>query len=295
MADILQKAPALSAGKTSPDTISQLAVRALLCEVTTTPKSGLVDRDNSGAHRDMDIHTFIRSAVSLGPYFSTVAHLAGRYKGPPENLLEVLRPIGIAGETVMLAATRGVNTHKGLVFSLGLVCAALGLLSAEGHSLSIHSLLQTCARMCNGQQPRQPNTPASHGQFSNQAYGLPGAFAEAAAGFPCLMQHGYPVFQQMVKSGFTLNDAGVAALLHLMAHMEDTNIAYRAGLNTLRQVQRMARDFLKTQPSMPQMLQKADEWNTLFVQQNISPGGSADMLALCFMLYFVLEAETGSA
>ncbi len=289
MADTAQRAAAVSAGKSSPDAISRLAVRALLCEVATTPKPGLVDRENPGAHSDMDLRTFVNSAMALGPYFATVAQMAMLYRGQPENLLALLRPAGIAGEAAMLAATGGVNTHKGLVFSLGLVCAALGHLHAGGQCVSLSSLLRTCARMCSGQQPRPAERPASHGQISRRAFGLPGAFAEAAAGFPCLLRYGYPAFRQRMKRGFTLNDAGVAALLSMLAHMEDTNIAYRAGIGRLRQVQGMALDFLKTRPSMPQMLQKAEEWNTLFVRQNISPGGSADMLALCFMLYFVLE------
>ena len=98
-------------------------------EVTTTPKPGLVDRRNSGSHRDMDVFTFIDSAAALYPYFEACAR-TGRETAeqPAPETFAALRPLGCEAEGEMLDATGGVNTHKGAVFSVGIVCAALGRL-----------------------------------------------------------------------------------------------------------------------------------------------------------------------
>ena len=110
-------------------TAARQAVRALLYEVTTTPKPGLVDRRNSGSHTDMDSFTFMSSAASLYPYFEACTR-AGRKTadGPAPETFAALRPLGCEAEGEMLAATHGVNTHKGAIFSIGIVCAALGRL-----------------------------------------------------------------------------------------------------------------------------------------------------------------------
>ena len=114
-------------------TAARQAVRALLYEVTTTPKPGLVDRRNSGSHTDMDSFTFMSSAASLYPYFEACTR-AGRKTadGPAPETFAALRPLGCEAEGEMLAATHGVNTHKGAIFSIGIVCAALGRLDRPG-------------------------------------------------------------------------------------------------------------------------------------------------------------------
>lgn len=108
---------------------ARLAVRALLYEVTTTPKPGLVDRRNSGSHKDMDVFTFMDSAAALYPYFEACAR-TGRETAeqPAPETFAALRPLGCEAEGEMLDATGGVNTHKGAVFSVGIVCAELGRL-----------------------------------------------------------------------------------------------------------------------------------------------------------------------
>lgn len=108
-------------------TAARQAVRALLYEVTTTPKPGLVDRRNSGSHTDMDSFTFMSSAASLYPYFEACTR-AGRKTadGPAPETFAALRPLGCEAEGEMLAATHGVNTHKGAIFSIGIVCAGAG-------------------------------------------------------------------------------------------------------------------------------------------------------------------------
>ena len=124
-----------------------LALESMLVEVSVTPKPGLVDRNNSGAHKDMDFFTFMKSAASLARSFEEFSE-AGFESGIKflkfnftnkniknsadevlQNLFPVIRKIGIKAEKKMFKATNGINTHKGEIFSLGVFCACAGFLS----------------------------------------------------------------------------------------------------------------------------------------------------------------------
>ena len=98
-----------------------------------TPKPGLIDLLNSGSHRDMDMYSFLASAASLYPYFAECVKI-GRETAdrPAPETFAALRCPGKLAEAGMLRATGGVNTHKGAIFTLGVICGALGRLAWEG-------------------------------------------------------------------------------------------------------------------------------------------------------------------
>ena len=111
--------------------VAELAVRAAILEAAVSPKPGLVCLGSNGAHSDMDYPLFVRSAKALRPYFAQAYALGQSTHGlVPEQVFARLRPLGLRAEQDMLRATAGVNTHKGLIFSMGLFCAALGRLGA---------------------------------------------------------------------------------------------------------------------------------------------------------------------
>ncbi len=282
------------------DQVAELATRALLYEVNTTPKPGLVDRDNQGAHRDMDIFTFIDSAVVLTPFFREVTLLALRHRGEAETLLPLLRYPGQRAEERMFAATGGVNTHKGLIFSLGIVCAGLGVMRAGNLPNTVDSLLDLCARIA-GAAPQElthgdggtdketslPEEDDSNGRRAFRRYGVTGVRGEAAGGFPHLRRQGYPALCRAVAQGHSLNDAGVAALLHIICAVDDTNLLSRSDYATMKGVQRDIGAFLAGNPDLPALLAYAENLNRRFCEKNLSPGGSADLLVLAFMLFFL--------
>ncbi len=272
------------------DHVAELATRALLHEVLVSPKPGLVDRRNNGAHGDMDTFTFAASAAALTPYFRDMAArgLAFPPGGDRGALLPRLRVPGIAAEGKMFAATGGVNTHRGLVFSMGLFCAAAGVLRGREGAVSVARLLEVCAAIA-AATPGElgENAENTHGREVCRKFGLTGVRGEAAAGYPALRLHGFPVFREMRARGHSLNDAGVAALLHLMAHVEDTNIVFRAGAAALGEVRAEVGGFLAGRPEMPAMLRYAEELDVRLIERNISPGGSADLLALVFFLSWI--------
>lgn len=273
--------------------VAQQAVRALLYEVSVTPKPGLVDRANTGAHTDMDFFTFLDSAAVLSPYFARVTQLAAEFPGEPETLLQQLRQPGIDAEETMLRATGGINTHKGAIYSLGILCAACGCLQRKGVRPSLNLLLETSARIgrVKEQELRELPTqkPLSNGEKLYRQYGLGGIRGEVAAGFPNLRQYGYPVLSGLLNDGISPDQAGLVALLHLIARVNDTNMIKRAGMKRFQTVQARVGETLATENDVEKLMAYAVLLDKEFIRQHISPGGCADLLAAAFFCYFLLE------
>lgn len=274
------------------DTVSCLAVRALLYEVNVTPKPGLVDRENSGSHKDMDIFTFLDSSCSLIPYFRDITFQAQQFDGEPEQLLSGLRFLGQQAEEIMLAGTNGVNTHKGLIFSLGIVCAAFGYLNGHGKPISEDSLFDLCSRIAKESTDELKNpssTQKTNGQEAFERHRISGIRGEAALGFPHVRSYGYPALVRSVQNGLSLNDAGIVALLHLMAHVDDTNMIHRSDIETLNSVKKEMLFLLQQEYDVKQLIQKVAALDKEFITNNLSPGGCADLLAISFMAYFAVK------
>ena len=273
------------------DTIARLACQALQYEVLTSPKPGLVDRMNSGSHRDMDVFTFAASVAALSPYFAKCAEL-GILMSDEEApaVFEALRMPGRIAEGTMLEATKGVNTHKGAIFSLGILCAAAGRL--ERSDWQTDKLLNTVAAMTQGLTEGDfgdlsLENAKTIGQKLYLEHGIKGVRGEAEQGFPLVREYGYPTLKSALAQGYSINDAGCAALLALMAHNTDTNIIHRSSLDALKEVMQKASTLLNEE-SVPSVDTLA-AFDQELISKNISPGGSADLLALCYLLYGLEE------
>lgn len=274
---------------------ASIAARALLYEVLATPKPGLVDKRNSGAHRDMDIFTFESSALALIPYFKAFVHDGIDHTGDsPEAVLPGIRPVGIQAEIAMLHATGGVNTHKGIIFSLGILCAALGRLYGRQEPYSREALREECrqiaAPLAKDFDGLTEDTAVSHGERLYAEYGVRGVRGEAIDGFPALFSVALPRFQELREKGLDLNDAGVVTLLSIMAESMDTNIICRSSYKEAGEIQSRLRALILTQPERQDYHRILEALDEEFIQRNISPGGSADILALTYFLCF-LEQE----
>lgn len=273
--------------------IARLASQALLDEVLTTPKPGLVDRANSGSHRDMDIFTFAASAAALRPYFERCARLGQETADePPQAAFAALRLPGRVAEGEMLEATAGVNTHRGAVFSLGVLCAAAGRVGRENWRME--ALTDACAALTEGLTARDfegltPQTARTFGQRLYLAEGIAGVRGEAEQGFPTARLYGCPKLKAGLAAGLSLNDAGRAALLAIMAHNTDTNVIHRGGMDAQRRVSARAAELLAREPFPGEAALAA--LDAELIRENISPGGSADLLSLCYLLYSLEEAS----
>lgn len=269
--------------------IATRAYFALNEEVCTTPKPGLVDRNNRGAHQDMGIRHFFASANALRSYFARFAEEGFLTRDlPPAETFARIRSIGKEAEQAMLRATHGVNTHKGAIFSMGLSCAAAGRLPPD--AWTPERLLSECAAMTEGLVNRElsgitPENASTAGEKIFAKYGISGVRGQAEAGFPAVLSVGLPVLRQGLANGLSFNDAGCATLLHLLAATDDTNLIHRSDRQTQLQVKQEVARLLATTPHpKPEQIIALD---TDFIQKNLSPGGSADLLALTYFLHFL--------
>ena len=266
--------------------IARCAVRALYAELTLEPKPGLVSLRDAGSHTDMTADTFVRSLFALRHYFGAIARAGARAQP-----LSDLQALGLAAEQRMLVATAGVNTHRGAVFVLGLLCAAAGRLVAQKQVCTParlrHSLLENWGPALQQHAAAQLQGPArSHGQQAARRFRLRGAAAEAALGFPTLFEVTLPALQAGLQAGRGARAARVQALFATMAVLDDTNAAHRCGLDGLLCVQRTAADFLRAGGvDQPDWIGRARTVHADWVAQRLSPGGAADVLAAACWLH----------
>ena len=256
--------------------IAASAVHSLLLELTTWPKPGLVSHVDSGSHDDMDAATFRASAAAIGPYFHALADAGARGCG-----MGRLRIIGLEAEAVMFAATSGVNTHRGAIFGLGLLCAAAGA-RAAGRIQAELPLGEVVAQLWGQGIVDGPVLLHSHGSRARRRFGVGGARVEAASGFPSVYDVGLPALRRGAL--ITPDDAEAArveACFALIAAIEDTNLLHRGGLAGLRFARRTARHFLDEGGiGAPDWRKRALAVHDSFVTRRLSPGGSADLLAM---------------
>ena len=279
--------------KRDAEAVAKLAVRSLLYEVSVTPKPGLVDRANNGSHKDMDFYSFLNSAAALWPYFYECASLGMEYMGAGADLLPELfsrlRLPGKMAENQMLHATGGVNTHKGAIFSMGILCAAIGASFPECRRQP-EEILKVCASMTVGlTESDYENLTEQKAKTAGQKfyikYGITGIRGEMEAGLPVVSRYGLPLLERLLAEGKSEDEAGAAVLLTIMGHMTDTNLIARSDLETQKMVSDQAKKIVEKY-SCPNtgLLNWLDQQ---FTARNLSPGGSADLLAVCWMLHFV--------
>jgi triphosphoribosyl-dephospho-CoA synthase len=286
---------------------ARLAVRSLHAELLLFPKPGLVSGVDSGSHSDMDAQTFMRSLFSLRHYFRQIT-LAGAQDAD----FATLRELGIAAEARMLAATSGVNTHRGAIFALGLLCAALGRAHASANAISGSTFTlfsastfvsvspsalqrqlrerwgQDLAHHAASQNGRAKAVRAlSHGLQVRARYAVAGAREQAAQGLPAVFDLALPTLQRSLKQGQAWQAAALETLFTLMAHVHDSNVLYRAGRRGMDLVRGQAQLFLAQGGCA------AEGWHAralachrLFVANRLSPGGVADLFAATCFVHF---------
>ena len=289
---------------TLPYIIAHLATQALQAELDTTPKPGLVDKDNNGAHRDMDHALMQLSINTLHPYFVRLAFLGFADTLPSHT---VIRDAGIEAEKAMLEATNGINTHKGALFSMGLAVVAAAyeekkaaankeVRGKEREEEYLSSLQLTIKALA----ASFPDTSGTHGskakQLSNGTTTIKGALDNAREGYEKLFAEWLPFYNERRKS----HDAHALhkTLLRIMCDLDDTNVIYRTNVATAEEVKQEARALLasfeeayaaedkeKCASAIEEKCASAEllalkDMDRRYTERNISPGGAADMLSL---------------
>lgn len=254
--------------------IDGLARTALAQELACPYKPGLVSPQDCGAHPDMDAATFVRSIAALRGCFAELARA-----GADGARFDELARVGRAAEARMLRATGGRNTHRGAIFTLGLLAAAAGRLHACARP-SARQMCRTVAQEWGADILRAaPAGPArTHGDFVRCRYRVPGAREQAAAGFPVVLDHALPALRAASPAG--RKRASLQALYTILLVLDDNNLLYRGGEEGLAFARAEARRFLEAGGmAQPRAWARAAEVHRRFVARNLSPGGAADLLA----------------
>jgi triphosphoribosyl-dephospho-CoA synthase len=278
------QAPCANAVRALSDAqLAHYAVTALIDEAQLTPKPALVDRRGSGAHRDLDLDTMLRSARALEPTFAALARAARRRAEPSALLRAELAQIGRAGELDMLNATGGSNAHRGAIWIVGLLVAsaALPMTTRRPNVLQISTRAAQIA--CFPDRFAAPSD--SHGERARQRYQVGGARREAQDGFPHVVDVGLPALLAARHRGVDENAARLDALLSIMATLDDTCLLHRAGLPGLHAGQHGAQRVLDAGgSSTPAGRDALAALEHDLLTLNASPGGAADLLAATLFL-----------
>lgn len=254
-----------------PYLVADLAERALRLELDTTPKPGLVDRRDNGAHKDMDYALMSKSISALRPYLTRLAVESAKDIDPAK-----IKEVGIEAEKAMLKATGGVNTHKGALFCIGLSVAAASYLASTTGSVEAYSFKELVSRAAS----EIPAAQGTHGAEAKRSFKVGGALENARGAYPELFADWLPYYLSLEGDPFRCHKT----LLHIMTTLDDTNILHRRGEEGLARAKseaaRLLEDFSESGLS---------SLNKDFIRENISPGGSADMLSLTIFIESIIN------
>ena len=257
---------------TIPFLLSYLAVQSIKAELDTTPKPGLVDKADNGAHSDMDYNLMLKSIYSLHSYFTKLSCLA--YNEDVINI-DKIKTIGIEAEKQMLFTTNGVNTYKGALFSMGLVLYAASYLCQQRDKVQEQQLQKTIKLLST--KFSQPDD--THGKKVIEKHNIKGALNSAIDGYPLLFDEWLPFFIKHKNEEHSL----IKLLLFIMTNLDDTNIYYRKGEEVVAHVKQQAQEILDDFS-----IDRVEKLNREFVKENISPGGAADMLSLTLFIHSII-------
>lgn len=265
----------------SVEAIAATAGRCLLLELETWPKPGLVSHVDTGSHIDMDAGTFRSSVAAIAPFFRALADAGARGCG-----MGRLRVIGLEAEAAMLSATAGINTHRGAIFGMGLLCAAAGARAGNQVDPAL-PLGLAVSRLWGSNIVDGPILLHSHGDRARRRFGAGGARVEAAQGFPSIYEVGLPALR---RATLAVPDDAEAARVEtcfaLIAALEDTNLLHRGGTTGLEFARDAARTFIvEGGVGTARWRERARSVHDSFVDRRLSPGGSADLLAMTLFVH----------
>ena len=280
-----QKIMADHFAKIDAERLGELAAECLIKEVETTPKPGLVDRSNSGSHTDMNVDTFRKSVIAIKPYLTECVRIGiENQTNSVSYTFDLLRRAGLLAERSMYDATGGVNTHKGVIYSMGVLLAAIGRLwQSDNPVAKVEDIMSMVSSLVcvSYVDDLKGASGATAGERLYLERGLKGVRGEVAGGFSSVVKYALPIYEKYLINGSSSNDAGVYALLSLIASIDDTNLYNRGG----KEGSDFAKSYAKRILNEKIDLDAVAEMDREFIKRRLSPGGSADLLAITYLLY----------
>lgn len=260
-----------------------MALKAMISEVSTFPSFGLVSPISSGAHKDMDYYTFLNSAVAITPFLKKMFEVGYSYYSP-EYIFDAIRDIGKECEKKMFEATNNINTHKGMIFLMGISMAAIGKALYENKEFyQIQDIIKSMVKnILDDFKELHKKEKLTHGERLYLEYGFTGIRGQVQDGLSVLFDN---IIDNYINSDLKENDLYTQILIELMARVEDSTVVYRHDISTLRKVQSDAKDLLNMGGIFTEKgRQKCHHLEDLYIKENISPGGCADLLAISILL-----------
>jgi len=253
--------------------ITNLAYKALIKEVELTPKPGLVDKRNNGSHKDMNIDTFYQSAKAIKPFIAKFLKC--------KNSFDSLRAVGLECEKEMFKATKGINTHKGMIFSLAVICGAIGSVGGACLKTLQDEIKYICKDLVQNDLEKSLHVK-THGEKFYAQTNSAGIRGEAQNGYPTIFERSLPFYKQK-EDEYGEEIALKLTLLLLMSITEDSNVYARGGLEGLAFVQNEAKKLLHVK-DITLLENNLKEFDEVLIAKNLSAGGSADLLGLTWFL-----------
>ena len=249
--------------------IKKAIKHSMIKELDLEDKFGLVTKSSSGSHHDMDYELMLKSQDAIIPYLTEIFML-GYHSNDLETLLEKSRPLGIKAEEKMLEVTQGVNTYKGLIFILGLSLLSTGY-AIKNHQ-PYNEIYTNVSKMTHSIYKDFDKKGQTSGLKAYETYKLSGIRGEVFCGLPSVVS--------AIKLLTNERDETLREVLkHLIIVSEDTVFLNRA--STLENYHSIKQLFKKTDLTNTENLKKL---NQKMIEQNISFGGSADLLIVTIFL-----------
>ncbi|WP_319203374.1 triphosphoribosyl-dephospho-CoA synthase [uncultured Ilyobacter sp.] len=265
----------------------ELLQEAMLKEVMCYPSFGLVSPISSGSHNDMDHFTFIESTVVLQKYFLRMANLIFLYEDE-KIIFNYGRKIGIEAEMEMFKKTGGVNTHKGIIFLLGITLMASGIVIFKGGKFEdISNVIKNMTMGIVESDFRKIDSKQTltHGEKMYLEYGITGVRREVETGLPLVFEYSLNTYENLKLNQ---NQRLVYTLLEIMSMCDDTTVLYRHDIKMLDYVKKRSQEILEnTKGYFDQEI--FDNFTEECIEKNISPGGAADILATTVFLSLVKQ------
>ena len=271
--------------------IATLATKALLYEVSISPKAGLVSRLSNGSHKDMNFYTFIDSSLALHNYFLNCFDYGQEKLFSCPDFFKDLREVGKVAEKEMYEATKGINTHKGTIFFMGILLAVLGVHLKENKKIDLKILSEKIKEMCKPllNELEDADSISTYGEKAYKEYHLTGARGLAISGYEIVLLDGINKLKDFCKT-LDFETACILLLFYYMSVLDDTNIVNRASITTLKEVQILSKELFeenKKTLEKESIKNSMSKLNDIFIEKNISAGGSADLLILTIFIHFI--------
>ncbi|MEG1254477.1 triphosphoribosyl-dephospho-CoA synthase CitG [Clostridium sp.] len=263
--------------------ISQLALKGIISEVSTMPSFGLVSPSTMGSHNDMDYYTFIDSSFAIIPFIKDMAAIGYSYE-TPKNIFRAIRSIGIQCEKKMFEDTKGVNTHKGMIFLIGVLSAGIGKAIHENLPFQdIENIIKDmCENILDDLKGIDKKEDLTHGERLYLNHGFTGIRGEVKDGLQKIFND---VLPEHIASDLKGHKLYANTLLKLMSKVEDSTIVHRQSREKLYEIQSHAKRILDLGGFTTEKgIVAAMEFESRCIEENISPGGSADLLAAIIFL-----------